>query len=1065
MITLRSMLHRLRLILLLLLAFGLAACDLPTVPPSLAADTTPPDWWLAPDAEEGSDASVERDTSSLPDAAADTEPLGDVERADSAAGSADAGVEDASAALTPPEIVSVTPLRGSTSGGTAVFVEGGGFVEGIEVFLGGRLLPRVDRIDDYTLSFLTEPSPAGPALLKLVTAGGSTTFEQPFLFVEDLVVASVTPDSGQLAGGYDLLVTGSGFDAATRFFLGSREAQVSRRLSTTEVLLEAPPGGSAGSVAVVAFDQRLARLDEGFSYRNPVQLTALLPSRAPAGGGIEAELVGAGLSENCLLYFGAEAATLRQNGAGRWSTTVSPGLSGAVDLALDCGADGSDWLPDAFAYDDAFTGPLVERALPETLLAGGGEVVSLLGAGLDAVAAVRVGETEAVVLEATPGLVRFLSPPTPAGPVEIQALSASGGYLGSAFVTFIELPDFVRIAPSSGSAATGFGATLMGSGLAPISSFFVGGTGVAVIENRGTAADLVLPPGPPGTAPLRARVGTLSLDTGLTVSWLRERRFDPFFPQTGSAGGGSLVYLPGDGFSATCTLFFDSVAAPTQLLGTGLLAAIAPAHAPGKVRIEVRGCGERTELPGFFRYQEPAVIPGGTSGGSLAGEMRVTVLELGSNDPIEGATVQIGVREGDALVAVTDATGRLTFIDSRLRGPQTVTAFAAGRSTESLVRVDARDVTLMLNPLPPPPCPDPTDPACAPPAAEPLGTLIGFLTGLGKLGVPPVGLQPVAVISTTRLFAGWVNPDPGIEAFRTAEGPFTITTRVGDYAAIAVCGYGNLDRSVFIPLRLGVTRGLSARPGGDPVRATIDCDIPLDRSLLIKLSSAPAIIEGLIPGTFPAQFAAHLAFSFGPEGYFEGLPDARTTQAVIVASGLPALDGALQDVRIDIRAGAYAATGTMPASVAYATGIASYDSMVIMPDLLGLPRFVVPSETATELAGGYVEWELGATERRPDFYSISASAGNIEFSRWNIFVPGDQTSFTLADYPSFSAALGEIAGPAAPTVGLNLYLRAIDVDLFDFDDFTRRVFRQEGWRASATVYRNLVFAVPTPVTP
>jgi hypothetical protein len=49
--------------------------------------------------------------------------------------------------------------------------------------------------------------------------------------------------------------------------------------------------------------------------------------------------------------------------------------------------------------------------------------------------------------------------------------------------------------------------------------------------------------------------------------------------------------------------------------------------------------------------------------------------------------------------------------------------------------------------------------------------------------------------------------------------------------------------------------------------------------------------------------------------------------------------------------------------------------------------------------------------------------------------------------------------------GANQYLRAIDVDLFDFDDFTRRVFRQEGWRASATIYRNLVFALPTPVTP
>jgi len=316
------MLHRLRLIFLLLMAFGLAACDLPKVPQSVAADTTPPDWWLDPDAEEGSDAGADSDTGAAPDAAADTEPLGDVERADSAEGSDDTALEDTAPPLAPPEIVSVTPLRGSTSGGTSVFVEGAGFGEGIEVFLGGRLVPRVDRIDDYTLSFLTEPSPAGPALLKLVTAGGSTTFEQPFTFLENLVVDAVEPAGGQLAGGYDLLVTGAGFGDATRFFLGSREAQVVRRISTQEVLLEAPPGGSAGAVEVLAFDERLGRLADGFTYRNPAQLMALLPSRSPTAGGLEAELVGSGFTERCLLYVGAEPVTLRQNAAGRWSATV-----------------------------------------------------------------------------------------------------------------------------------------------------------------------------------------------------------------------------------------------------------------------------------------------------------------------------------------------------------------------------------------------------------------------------------------------------------------------------------------------------------------------------------------------------------------------------------------------------------------------------------------------------------------------------------------------------------------------------------------------------------------------
>jgi hypothetical protein len=981
-------------------------------------------------------------------------------------GSADADDDSGQAdapdveATEPPQVVEVSPLVGSTAGGTRVFVEGGGFGDDVEVWLGGVRMGSVDRIDAYQLTFVTEPAPSGPATVKVVSGGRAAQFETPFVFESDLALVEVDPASGPLDGGNEAVVRGAGFSARTRFVVGEREAEVVRLVSDAEAVIEVPGGPAPGPADVTAFDHRAVFGTGLYTYEARPRLDALLPDRGRPAGGEEVRIEGAGVTDGCMVYFGSEPVPASRDRNGFVVVTTPPLALGSYDVSVDCPGRGADWLAEAFTVAEV-AAPAVTGVFPESGFTRGGELISVLGSGLELVSSATIGGNRAIVLGASRFRVELLTPPGVAGIADITLTSARGTLELDAGFTYVALPVFGRVTPSGGDADAGWSAELVGTGLGAVDALVASGVELPVTSRSGSRIAFDVPGMRPGTAPLFARVGRLQLDTGIRLSWLRASRFDGFSPTSGPVSGGTRILIAGDGFTAGCAVFIDGVAAETTVIGTSLIAAVAPPHEEEKVEVEVRGCGERTVLPERFRYDDPTQRGGGTGGGSIEGEVRVTVLELGTNVPIPNATVMVQLRSSSPYVGFTNEAGQITFTGDDLYGPQTITAFATDRSTESIIGVDARDVTLMLNQLPPPPCTDPTDPACAPPAPEPTGTLVGFVTGLDKIGVPPPGTQPMAVVSTTTLYAGWANPDPGPEAIRWENGPFTITTRVGDYAAIVLCGYGTPDVASFVPLRIGVTRYLTQRPGGEPVRATIDCSIPLTSRLTVKLSGAPDLYAATINGAaFPAQFGAHIGFNFGPEGYFEGLRDTVASTPTFDIEKLPLLQGVLDSVTVEVRAGAYPASGQLPQAISYAVGIRSYDRMITLPDLVGVPRFTVPADGVTSLAGGYVEWTLGPAARRPDFYNISASAANAGFSRWNIYIPGSATSFNFADFPEFSALLGGIPAPTDPTGSIYLYVRAIDADIFDFNDFSRRVFRQSGWRSSSTNYRSLVFAAP-----
>ena len=946
----------------------------------------------------------------------------------------------------PPTIFAVYPSVVPAEGGGLVTVDGSGFRVGVEITVSGDAWTTIDVIDEFTLLVQTEPLEAGPHGLKVTTAGGSAVAPNALLAVAQLDVHSAEPSTLDTSGGAELTLNGQGFLPQTRFLVDGREATVLERVSSEAVRLLAPARGTPGDVDVVAFDTRFDRLRAGVTYVDAPSLERLVPEVAAANQETTVRLEGAGLGADCSLVINGVTLPLFQARSGTWDVTLPGGVPGPADAALDCGQRGSDWRSEAVTFVEG--GELtVLSVYPPAVFARGGARVVAEGVGLAGVERASFGGSDGLVLSASENAVEILVPALTPGDTTLELFD--GDASDSVAIVLLDTPLFGTFEPASGPPEGGWDTLLSAVGVDEVDGIRVDGQSVA-FERTSRGLEFVAPPGVPGPASVRVEFGPSSLDPGVSLRYQRPFRVERSFPSTASITGGTLVYLVGDGFDEACVVSVDGVDAASDLLGSSVIVAVAPPHAEGSADLTVRGCGDWTRAGGL-RYVDPRLEVGGVAGGAIDGELYVTVLEAGTNMPIPGATVRVGIRESDPLIALTDENGQAGFVDEALVGPQTVTAFAPERSTESYVGVNAREVTLLLAPPPPPPC-DPTVEDCSPPPPPPTGTIIGFLTGLAKVADPPPGAYLAAYIETTRLTPTYPNPDPGPGSYLLEDGPFQITTRLGDMALVAMCGWEYSGRDDFVPRSLGFVRAIQQREGDDPVRLAVDCDVDLDESATFKLVDAPLLDESEEP-YFPIEYRASAAFELGSDGFFTSLPIVTSSEPLFTGGAYPLLEGIISDATVDFTAGAYPAQSSVPSAIAYLRFLRSYEAVLTFPGLLDLPVLTYPSVEDPRLVDNYLEWSVDPTTRTPDFYFLSVASSEASFSRWSVFVPGYQTSINLAEFPDFSDAVGgAVAGPGEARVSLSVYLRALDVDVFDYDDFSRTNLRQRNWRAISSNY-------------
>jgi hypothetical protein len=754
---------------------------------------------------------------------------------------------EAEEVIEPPPVVEVridrvAPARGPSEGGTRVRIEGRGFVEGFAILgdqvrdqtailFGGNTAIDFDVIDDRVIDVVTPPGSIGDRNVVVQNPNGEAVCAGCFHYYVPVRATAVVPDASPVEGGVAVTLTGAGLIEGTVVIVGGRSAVSPVRVDDETFTFITPPSAAAGAVDVTVLNANgRDTLRRRLTYYQDPHLTSVEPPVGTHAGGTTVRLKGEGLLGATQVTFGGVPATdLRTAGPDLLVTSPSGSAGSVVDVEV-IHPRGDTRLSGAFAYvDPAVRDVSLLSITPAYGPVAGGQTVTLAGTGLDHPdPQVRFGAVDAdpatiVVVDAHRLTVTV---PAAAGPgaVDVQVRNDRGGSLladGYAYEVPIVLSS---IDPASGPAAGGTAVTLSGSGFDAEVEVRIGAlfaSDVTVVDAETITA--TAPPGSAGPADVVVRRGSgearrqAVLAGGFTyVEPLVLAQVDP---PRGSQAGGTYVLLSGSGFTDETTVRFGAEAAAVlDRWGHNLMAVRSPAGTIGLVDVAVSADGESDVLVGAFQYYDPTNIRGGASGGPMAGTLNVTTLDAYTRAPLAETHVMLGDDPETDFQGETDRRGQITFSDPSLVKALNVTASRRGYQAVTVVRLDARDLTVYM-------APNEGEPSDMPPPAPP--AFINPTPGSGRVcgfKLPPnitlgENQREEARVWTSVPLVTWLPPFRGLanpQRITQDCGTFGMASRPGNVAVYAKYGIVTTDTDPisgqlvesFEPLLMGITRGI-----------------------------------------------------------------------------------------------------------------------------------------------------------------------------------------------------------------------------------------------------------------
>ena len=157
----------------------------------------------------------------------------------------------------PPSILSISPLEGSTAGGTTVTIRGLNFEPGTGVLFGEKTAASTQRVNSNLLEVVTPSGDVGPVSVTVVSGDEQTVvFGSAFEYVEDALPAGsptvglIEPSKTSVLGGTKITITGGGFVPGMQVMFGPFLGTDVDVLTDTRLTVTAP-AQLAGTVDVV----------------------------------------------------------------------------------------------------------------------------------------------------------------------------------------------------------------------------------------------------------------------------------------------------------------------------------------------------------------------------------------------------------------------------------------------------------------------------------------------------------------------------------------------------------------------------------------------------------------------------------------------------------------------------------------------------------------------------------------------------------------------------------------------------------------------------------------------
>ncbi|MBN2357865.1 MAG: IPT/TIG domain-containing protein [Deltaproteobacteria bacterium] len=944
---------------------------------------------------------------------------------------------------------------GDTNGGYRVRITGSGFNNDVKVFFGEHEADNLLLQNSYSITVRVPATDhSGPVDVRADNGARQYTLPSGFIYFDPLAIDTLSPSAIPVSGGTRVTMTGSGFPSDTSghdrllVLCGGRTAADVMIAADDRLEFTAPPGSPGLTDVVVLSSYGRAEKPLGLLYYEPLQILQAAPMSGPLAGGTLVEIQGSGFSDASRVAFGARAAaeTTYLDRTRLRARAPAASAAGAVDIVVDDDLT-SATLIGGFAYlSEPGSDLRLDAVVPAVGDSAGGETVVLVGDRLDQGAAtVTFGVTPAVVIAADDGQhLRVHTPAHAAGAVDVVVVNTAGAVTRTAAFTYQTRLRVSAIDPVSGSAAGGTAVTVTGVDFSSSTVVHLGG--VPLLQASVVDATTITGTTPPGSAgPVDVTAvdperGRSTLAGG--YRYLAELSLLGVDPVRGGMSGGTFARLYGSGFSngsAPAIAFGLMTATGAVVESDNLITLRTPPNLPGVVDVKATRLGVSATAERAFTYFDPGSLMGGARGGPIDGAVYVSCYNGITGMPEEGITVLLGTRADTPYVGRTDEFGQATLSGPDVRGPQTVTAAAAGFQSMTMVEVNAAQISLFM--IPTTMTPSSGQPPPLPPAPVISGRVFGFAKELFDPAALGPDESPLAVVDTTMrsIFSSAAYPEAS-QYVVSEGGEYEIpAARPGRLAVVAVAGIYNVTSGDFRLRQIGFHRGVTAAYGDVLEDIDVELTIPFNTDLTVTLPGLPfgypypdtSVVLPFINLGGEGAYALPQRIEYGATSFrFEDFPD-------VPGELLSFIAGAFTLASDPYTGETYLST---PYSVVVRDGVGDLRSGLVLDPILGFPQRIEPTDNGV-MYGNRLRWRT-APGTVPSFYDIYLAG--FDGIYWEILVPGTLTKVVLPVFPDLA-----VENPPQ-NLGLGAYqgyLQATYVPGFSFDSFSYLDLSTLAWRS------------------
>lgn len=238
----------------------------------------------------------------------------------------------------------ISPNQGSTGGGTAVTITGVNLANATAVRFGTK--SATITANTPTSVSVVSPSGAGTVGVTVSTPGG-TSNPLNFFYVGAPFKSSLSDDSGPIAGGNTVVISGVGLSTATTVTFGGNG--VSPTILSDSQISVTVPASSAGTVPVSVTTAGGTNNGLYYTYADAPTITSLTPTSGSTSGGTSVTITGTELATTESVTFDGTLAAFTVVNSTTVSAVTPPGAAGAVDVAVNT-AGGSATEAGGYTY-------------------------------------------------------------------------------------------------------------------------------------------------------------------------------------------------------------------------------------------------------------------------------------------------------------------------------------------------------------------------------------------------------------------------------------------------------------------------------------------------------------------------------------------------------------------------------------------------------------------------------------------------------------------------------------------------------------------------------------------